>query len=178
MTKHPDFNAPWITALLSDPNIQYIKPVSNFYKSTPVSNSMFEVTLHNPRAIKSHISFRRPSKEPDAIARIEDCLLMSLGDGIDGKSGRAHGGFNSLILDQMGGTCAHHTVPQQTPPATATLTVDYKAPINTPGVVLARAWVTEISGRKIWVRGVIENGDGTPLSTARALFISNKSAML
>ena len=62
---------------------------------------MFEHTLYSDRGIRAHLSFRRPCKEADAIRPLEECFLLSVGDGVDGKTGRAHGGFNSLMLDHM-----------------------------------------------------------------------------
>ena len=96
--------------------------------------------------------------------------MLSIGSGIDGKSGRAHGGFNALILDQMTGTVAS-LVSQSVAPATATMTVDYKAPIETPGVVLVRGWAVERSGRKTWVKATVEDGQGKVLTSGKALFI-------
>lgn len=175
MADHPDFASPWCQSLLSDPNIQWIHDVS---KDAAVTNRMFNVTLHTSRAVRANLSILRRSSEPDAVLQKEYCMLLSIGDGIDGKAGRAHGGFNALILDQVTGYCAFYSVPKASPPATATLTVDYKAPVNTPGVVLARAWVTETTGRKIWLRAVIEDCDGKVLASAKALFINPRPSAL
>jgi hypothetical protein len=70
-------------------------------------------------------------------------------------AGRAHGGLNALLLDHITGTTASH-VGGGFAPATATMTVDYKAPIDTPCVVLVRGWAVERSGRKTWVQARIE----------------------
>ena len=59
-----------------------------------------------------------------------------------------------------------------TAPATATMTVDYKAEISTPGVVLCRGWAESVEGRKIWVKGVVEDGEGRVLAVGRALFVA------
>ncbi|KAK5125713.1 hypothetical protein LTR85_011987 [Meristemomyces frigidus] len=158
MADHHDFAVPWCQKLLSDPSIQWTHDVSNHLADGTVSNSMFNKTLYNSRAIEAHLSFRR--------------------DALDGKHGRAHGGFNALILDQITGTCAQYTAPGADPPTTATLTVDYKAPINTPCIVLARAWAIEITGRKIWLRGVIEDRDGKALASGKALFICPRPSAL
>lgn len=177
---HPDFNnKSWCRELLRDPDIAWSTEVPRELQGgLQVSNSMFAVTLSTDRALRARVAFRRPCKAPDAIRQTEDCWLVSIGDGLDGKAGRAHGGFNAMILDQVTGSCAHHTVPNPNPPATATMTVDYKAPIDTPAVLLARAWVIELTGRKIWVRAVIEDGDGKVLATAKCLFVSARTSAL
>jgi acyl-coenzyme A thioesterase PaaI-like protein len=177
MAHHPDFKSQWCQALLADPSIEETKSVSPALSEKNVSNSMFNRTLSSNDAIRAQVSFRRPCKEPTAIQNAphslpqEDCIILSLGDALDGKAGRAHGGFSSLVLDQITGSCAHHFKPDPMPPATATITVDFRSPVATPCVVLARAWVVDMTGRKIWVRGVLEDGSGNIYAVAKALFI-------
>ena len=174
MASHPDFQRPWCKQILADPQAKWTTEVPRQYQSKTVTNSMFQYTLYSERGIKAHLSFYRPCTEPDAVFGVESCFLISIGDGFDGKAGRAHGGFNSLVLDQVSGSCAHHTRPDPIPPATATLTVDFKAPIGTPAVLLCRAWMVEMTGRKMWVRGVMENEHGEAYATSKALFIAAK----
>lgn len=178
MEKHQDFNVPWCQKLLNS-DISFVEiptePSSASYandltKDKDVSNSMFKQTLYTPDAIRGQICFKRPTSESESIVPWEYCYILSLGSGIDGKSGRAHGGFNALILDQMTGTVAS-LVSGSVAPATATMTVDYKAPIETPGVVLCRGWAVERSGRKTWVKATVEDGQGKLLASAKALFI-------
>jgi acyl-coenzyme A thioesterase PaaI-like protein len=105
--------------------------------------------------------------------KVEQCAFFSVGDGVDGKLGRAHGGFSSLVLDHVLGRTAS-VAGGVTAPATATMTVDYKAPIDTPGVLLVRGWPTSVEGRKLWVKGRIEDCEGKVLAEGRALFIAPK----
>jgi thioesterase superfamily protein 4 len=56
--------------------------------------------------------------------------------------------------------------------------VDYKKPLKTPNVVLTRAAIEKIEGKKLWVRGSIEDGSGGVLSTGEALFIIMDKAKL
>ncbi|KAK1061723.1 hypothetical protein LTR12_007031 [Friedmanniomyces endolithicus] len=184
MADHPDFQAlPWAARLLASPNLTII-PEHNTEDMTPTA--MFNTTLYRPGAITAHISFSRPATAPDALrgdggdsgSVNEQCMLLSVGHALDGKPGRAHGGFNSMVLDQLCGKAAHYAAPNAIPPATATLTVDYRAPVGTPCVVLARAWVVEVTGRKIWVRGVLEDGEGLVLASGRALFIAGREGVL
>lgn len=170
---HSDFQAPWTQKLLSNSDIRWTEQVP---RRDNITNSMFEKTLAAPDCIKAHLSFNRPTEEKDAIQPHEECFLMSIGNGVDGKAGRAHGGFDGLILDQISGSCAHHARPDVIPPATATMTVDYKLPVNTPCVVLARAWLIETSGRKLWIRAVMEDAEGRILAAAKTLFIRARQA--
>jgi len=173
METHPDFDIPWCIDLLRS-DIEVVEVPTREMQNPPsseVSNSMFLHTLYTPSAIRAQINFKRPTREPDAITLYEYCYLLSIGSGVDGKRGRAHGGFNALILDQMTGTIAAQ-VGGGTAPATATMTVDYKAPIDTPSVILCRGWPVEKSGRKVWVKASVEDGAGRVLAVAKALFVS------
>lgn len=188
---HIDFDRPWCSKLLTSPTTK----IKECLPSAPdpngpgaadnVTNAMFAQTLYNPGsdAIRAQINFTRPfaGETPDPrrkdgsgiekpITADEYCYLLSLGPGIDGLRGRAHGGFNALILDNITGTLAS-MLGNSTAPATARLEVDYVAPIVTPGVVLARAWAVERTGRKTWVKGVIEDKDGKVLARGKALYI-------
>lgn len=171
---HPDFDKPWCKKILDDPNIRWTR---NSHDVVPekVSNSMFEQTLYTDRAIRAHLSFSRPCNELDSIRPIEDCFLISVGDGVDGATGRAHGGFNSLLLDHACGHAAHHNSPNPISPATATMTVDFKRPISTPCVVLCRSWLVEMTGRKMWTKAVIEDEHGQVLTSAKCLFIAART---
>ncbi len=174
----PDFDLPWCKTILSSDISQLEDAVKHLQDmQDKVSNSMFRQTLYTPEAIRAQVNFQRPTTEPDAIKPWEYCYLLSLGSGVDGKSGRAHGGFNSLILDQVTGMVASR-VSGSFAPATATMTVDYKAPINTPGVVLVRCWAVEKQGRKTWLKARIEDGEGKLLAGAKALFIDPKPEKL
>jgi acyl-coenzyme A thioesterase PaaI-like protein len=176
MKHHPDFDLPWCQELLNS-DVQIVEiPLQNKSQSDDpqVSNTMFLRTLDTETAIRAQISFKRPAKESESLASYEYCSLMSIGDGVDGKTGRAHGGFNALILDHVTGTIASQ-ISHSIAPATATMAVDYKAPINTPGVILCRGWAIEQNGRKTWIRANIEDGTGRALVTAKTLFISPRS---
>ncbi len=174
---HPDFSLPWCQNLLSS-DIKVVEIPPRDVKSAPspdVSNSMFLRTLYTDHAIRAQINFQRPTKEPDAIKPVEYCYLLSVGDGVDGKTGRAHGGFDALVLDQMLGSVAGQASGSEAP-ATATMTVDYKGPVVTPGVILCRGWPIEVSGRKIWVKAVMEDGTGKVLASGKALFVSARQS--
>lgn len=185
MSFDPDFDLPWCQDLLNSKieilEIPYSHATKDALKSGPwppgVSNSMFVQTLYSPIGIRAHINFKRPTNEPDAIHGHEYCYLLSLGTGLDGKSGRAHGGFNALMVDHMTGSVSARAS-ESIAPATATMTVDYKAPIVTPGVILCRGWAIEKSGRKTWARAVLEDSSGKVLASGKALFIDPKESKM
>lgn len=54
---------------------------------------------------------------------------------------------------------------------TATMTVDYKKPVDTPGVIVCKSWLEGRSeGRKHWVRAVVEQ-EGKVVAEGRCLFL-------
>jgi thioesterase superfamily protein 4 len=67
--------------------------------------------------------------------------------------------------------CSEYAVSTDIPPATAKLTVNYRAPIKTPGIVLARATINKVDGRKVWIRATIEDGEGGVFADGEALYI-------
>lgn len=178
---HPDFQLPWTQAILNNPQTEIYMPTS--WSSTEVNNQMFGRTLSSPtaNALKAHIFLQRPCSEPSLYNPnsnpIEDVYLLSIGPGVDGATGRAHGGFNSLILDHITGTCAHRESGNTDPPcATAYLNVQYRAPVGTPCVLMARAWATKVEGRKVFTTGVLEDGEGRVYASAEALFVAPRGA--
>ena len=105
---HPDFQHPWIKELLADPQKKWTSQVPRMALGNTVTNSMFEKILGGPDCIRAHLSFNRPCREPDAVKGVEECWLLAIGHDIDGKTGRAHGGFNACVLDQIMGSVSHH----------------------------------------------------------------------
>ena len=189
--EHPDFDIPWCRSLLSSPDVTFIDnfPGGKGYKPSPgVSNSLFTRTLsaEGANAVRHFVMFTRPVNaiiNPAAIAvapsetPTEQCMLVSVGDGVDGKTGRAHGGFDALLFDHVLGRTASVSSGSKAP-ATATMTVDYKAPVDTPGVFLLRAWPVSVEGRKVWVAGVLEDGAGRVKAVGKALFIKERGDKL
>lgn len=83
------------------------------------------------------------------------------------------------MLDHITGTTANRELGGTTPPpATAYLNVQYKAPVNTPCVLIARAWMTRMEGRKVFLKGVLEDGEGKVYATGEALYIGPRKGAL
>lgn len=89
------------------PGVSYVHQMHAGTTRKEVSNSMFESTLYGERRIRAHLVFQRPCREPDSINPMEQCFLISVGDELDGKTGRAHGGLNALLLDHVAGHSAY-----------------------------------------------------------------------
>ena len=76
-----------------------------------------------------------------------------------------------MVLDDVIGAAAECDRPKGRSTMTAYLKVDYRKPVKTPGVLLARAWLEKTEGKKMWGRGTIEDGEGNVLADGEALFI-------
>ena len=90
VAEHTDFQLPWVKSLLADPNLQWTVQVPRQHLGGTVINAMFERTLAIPEGIRAHLSFNRPCAEEDAVTRIEECWLLSVGHDIAGAAGRTH----------------------------------------------------------------------------------------
>ncbi|KAI9720295.1 MAG: hypothetical protein M1828_005758 [Chrysothrix sp. TS-e1954] len=128
-------------------------------------------TLSTPSTITRWQSFYVPRSSPGRVAPSihfseagrpcgELHILLTLASGMNGKDGIAHGGLVSVLFDELITALANFHREELTSGYTATLKVDYKAPVTTPGSYLLRAWLDERSGgRKAWVKGDIVGVD-------------------
>ncbi|AEO55269.1 hypothetical protein MYCTH_2053582 [Thermothelomyces thermophilus ATCC 42464] len=83
--------------------------------------------------------------------------LLDLGEDLCGYKGMMHGGALAVILDET--MCA--AADNQTGCAfTATMSISFLRPVKLPGPVIVRSRVVKKQGRKIHVRGAIEDGEG------------------
>lgn len=143
------------------------------------SRTMLAETLWTSDTVRSLCAFHRGSLPPEFNASFSEAtvpnvspaitkesyphlpevrLLVSLGRGMTGHIDHLHGGVTALLLDEaMGFAIYAQNLWGQ---ATVSLKAEYKKGIPTPGVVLCRAWIERIEGKKIWTRGVVEDGMG------------------
>ncbi|CAL3963509.1 unnamed protein product [Diplocarpon coronariae] len=129
-------------------------------RSAPLSPPLLSSTQPSP-------SSQLPSPASDEIL-----ALLKLGRGLNGHIDTAHGGLLCVILDEMIGNAAEYQRSAGTSTMTAYLNVTYRKPVSTPGTVLVRAWVERVEGRKIFGRGVVEDGEGVVCASGEALFLS------
>lgn len=163
-------SSPWAVKLFSDPTLQAFADESRIVKPTNTGDTFVARTLATEDTIAAWQSFYRiPS--PGSTIQGETITILKLGSGVNGHVDICHGGFVSLLLDEVIGTAAGHIRPQDKTTMTAYLNVDYKEPVPTPGLVLCRAWVERTEGRKMYGRGTVEDGEGTIMATGEALFI-------
>jgi hypothetical protein len=95
---------PWCQEILRSNSIEILPDTRRVPdKGSVVSNSMMGQTLFTDQAIRAFVAFKRKTAEGTPPYDYEYCFLLSIGDGCDGMRGRAHGGFNALIIDHITG---------------------------------------------------------------------------
>ena len=106
--------------------------------------------------------------------------ISYLGPALCGHPDIVHGGLLATILDEGLARACFPALPNKVG-VTASLKIDYRMPCPGSSYVVLKAQTTKVEGRKAWVKGWIEllgeeDGTGTPLVEAEALFIEPKYA--
>lgn len=165
---------PWCAKLMDDPNYLMRPTDSRVYKAS-TEDSLFAETLKTHSTIRAYVTlFKRPVA---GVARVDEArALFSLGDGINGYSHVCHGGIVATMMDEAMGSLVWKNKDLLSGPKHATLTVDLKitflAPIQTPQVIVVISQMRRIKGRKCYVDGTIQDGNGTPLAKSESLWIA------
>ncbi|MCJ1251652.1 hypothetical protein MMC30_008887, partial [Trapelia coarctata] len=108
-------------------------------------------------------------------------ILYYLGKNVCGHPGIVHGGLLATILDEGLARCCFPALPNKVG-MTASLKVEYKAPVPAESFVVLRAETRKVEGRKAWVVGRVESlpAEGTEggkvFVEAEALFIEPRQA--
>lgn len=173
----------WCLQVLRDPTLQPIATPSRLPKAT-TEDSFVAETLATDSTISAWQSFykmHRPSESEsesesdsngsDSPVAGELITLLALGRGMNGHVNIIHGGLLATILDDtMGMVAGLHQSPGMST-YTATVSISYKKPVPAPGAIICRTWLEKRSGgRKLYLRGRIEGGDGD-----RALYADAES---
>lgn len=180
-----DFCLPWCKRLAADPSFSSIPMISRNRKNPFKKEGSFMAdTLWTSNTIRASQAFYRSpasSSSPSEMAassdsifltdesrRVEVRMLFSLGSGMNGHSNIAHGGMVMVMLDEAMGYLA--ALQNKRWIMTAELIVKFKKPVPTPSVVLCRAWLLKpLAGRKIWVEGTVEDGNGGVYAVGNSL---------
>ncbi|KAL2434885.1 hypothetical protein ABEF95_010074 [Exophiala dermatitidis] len=184
---------PWCQRILSDPEWRVEQCTSRVLKPQTREDALLSQSLNSNDTIKGWVSlYRRPqnttntnsttSTHNNTTAAIpgglttEVLTLLSLQPGLNGYSGVCHGGIVATILDEVMSilvTRCRNSQGVRGDNVTADLHLTYVKPVPTPAVVLCRAKINDIKGRKYYVDGQIVDGEsGTVLAKADALFIT------
>ena len=175
----------WCLRVLGDPDLCPIATPSRQPKASSEDSFVAE-TLATATTISAWQSFYKALRSPASLsvadnpyvdhdtASVEGELvsLLALGRGIIGHTNIAHGGLIAAILDEtMGMVVTLHRSPGMSG-YTAFINVRFRKPVPTPSAILCRTWLQRRpSGRKLWLRGTVEDGEGRLFAEAESLWI-------
>ncbi|KAK0510696.1 hypothetical protein JMJ35_007128 [Cladonia borealis] len=140
-----------------------------------VTNTLISKTLRSDTTTRAWQALQAKQVDPPN-ASPSFFLLLSLGPGLDGYNGNLHGGMLGIIIDQATSMCAIGAAGPTA--ATAEMTLRYKKRSPLPSMVLCRSVVTKWEGRKLWLRGTIEDGAGTVFCEADSVFVTRNEEKL
>jgi acyl-coenzyme A thioesterase PaaI-like protein len=108
--------------------------------------------------------------------------IFYLGRSLCGHPGIIQGGLLATLLDEGLARTCFNALPNKVG-MTATLTVDYRAPVVAEQWVVLIGKTTKVEGRKAWVEGYMATLDkdgkyGKPLVEGRGLFVEPRNAKL
>ncbi|KAF2104909.1 hypothetical protein NA57DRAFT_71110 [Rhizodiscina lignyota] len=164
---------PWCAEILDDPSLISIYTYSRERKES-TEDSLIAETFKSKDTIHTWETFYRyhkPSSDKNGPIG-ETITILGFGSGLNGHPKLLHGGTVAAVMDEvityLGG---RHNSPGMSG-YTAFLKVDYKKPIPTPCTVLLRVIMEGRSaGRKQWLRGTLEDGNGVILATGESLVV-------
>ncbi|KAK3990067.1 HotDog domain-containing protein [Cladorrhinum sp. PSN332] len=187
-------NMPWANTLLTDPAVLETivvdrRPLpsgeSNFVRRVMNSGTTVRACVTFFRMLRSPKSATQPQEITKAKGLLqgggaqdgEDAknpfllfnALLDLGEDLCGYSGTMHGGLFAVLMDEVMGTAANFQ--SQHGAYTVSFTTNYKRPVGVPQVVLVRGRVVKKDGRKIFVRGCIEDKNGNLMAEGEGLWI-------
>lgn len=175
----------WSKALLEDPSLRtWQHSWRGLANSHNDQDSFMQNTLSTPETIRDHVILVPVKASSQSYPRIPEVLtIYSLGSSLMGHAMIAHGGLVATLLDEIMGVAinineqseAEHD-PTYKRKSIMTLKLDllYKKPVPAPGLILARAVLKKAEGRKRYVTATLEDGQGTILTEAEALFLELK----
>ncbi|KAE9983244.1 hypothetical protein BLS_009006 [Venturia inaequalis] len=171
----------WCRDLIENP-LYHTSPTNSRLPKDTTEDSFFAETLQTDRTVRKCLTLNvAPDDNLNPTIPIREVLaFFELGNGVNGFPNLCHGGFVATLLDEVMGILL--SVNQEylhrergevgeITSMTAYLNMKYLAPVTTPGIILGRAKVEKVEGRKIYIRGAIEDGEGKKLTVAEALFV-------
>jgi hypothetical protein len=138
-------STPWALKLYENPTLHPFVSRSRVRHKSSTRETFISQTLSTSDTISAWQSFFKPST---SSKRFEVIYLLKLGSGLNGHHDLAHGGFLSVVLDDVLGTAADCEKPADKSTMTAYLKVDYRKPVKTPGGGACEGLVREDKGEK------------------------------
>ncbi|KAF4974811.1 hypothetical protein FZEAL_8335 [Fusarium zealandicum] len=195
-------STPWCADLLrSSETVTFIPASHSPPDNSGGSNSkdrLFKHTLNTQDAIPACLGFYQRPTETEASAGEQKprlllssaSLLFDLQPGVSGFQGTVHGGLFGALMDEAMGSFIYVTYRLQAQErargklpenvidldkinyVTAGINLKLKRPVPVPHVVVVKATLTELSGRKLVLRTTIEGEGGVQYAVCDGTWIS------
>ncbi|KAI0470717.1 HotDog domain-containing protein [Xylariaceae sp. FL0804] len=166
---------PWCAELLNTPGLTLWSP--------PRDATLWTRTLNVPDAVAAFLLFYRAPATPRTALVEEVSALVSLGPGINGFPGVAHGGIIAVTFDEvlgrhvwLNGSDREGGLPNPVH-MTKYLTSTFARPVPVPGTYRVVSRIARHEGRRVYVTGEMRDGEGTVLATADALWVAVKTKL-
>lgn len=176
---------PWCAKLLNDPSLIVHRPLVRGFETYENNYDAFmSRILANPDAIRAHVTIRPRKYTSESFPRVRECVtLFDLGKNLSGHQFIAHGGVVATLLDEGLATviALNDDVEKCETPQhafktlmTVYLNTTYRKPVPVPSIILCRARFDKIDGRKFFIKGTLEDDNGTVLAESESLFLEVK----
>ncbi|KAI1850315.1 hypothetical protein JX265_002213 [Neoarthrinium moseri] len=168
---------PWCAKYLNEPLVHvWAPPPSRILKPTG-EDTLWSTTLNTRETFSAFIAFYNKPEQP--TARVDQVRAFLTADhGLQGYPGVIHGGIVATILDEVTGLLPtlnrDRTAFPRISYMTAYLNTTYRQPVRTPATILVSATITKSEGRKLYIKGTIQDEAGTVLAEADVLFVALK----
>ena len=163
---------PWCAKLLDDSNFNIVS-MSRTVTQPGHGHSLMAETWNTDSTVVELLSMYRPAgDQPGEIRR-----FYTFGSALNAHPNTLHGGVIACILDSTMGNAIGQHLPSKGVMFTVQLNITYKKPITTPGTIIARSWISKVEDRKVWVRGVLENGKGELHALAEGVWLRVKEKL-
>ncbi len=129
-------------------------------------------TWNTPSTIQHILSIFLPL-DNDVPQTGQILRFYTFGDGLNAHPNLLHGGVIASILDSTMGNAIGQAIGGTT--FTVKLAVEYMRPVKTPGTVMVRARIVDVDGRKVWVKGRVEDGEENVLAKAEGMWVRAKA---
>ncbi|RMJ22924.1 Thioesterase superfamily [Aspergillus sp. HF37] len=163
-------------------------PFMTRYDKENTSDTFFSRVINTPDTIPRLLALMRRTALQQSNNRGESknqqaqgpgqpyfVTFVHLGSGVNGYQDTVHGGVLASLFDETLGLCAEtfrqFASKDRARLYTASLTVSYRSPVTTPGVVLVKTWVQQVEGRKWFLEAQLLDADGMLKAEAKSLYI-------
>ena len=156
--------------------------------------TLFSETIKTPDTIPRLLALQRiDDSKPNSNSAIESSttpieaqgpstpyliVFAQLNRGINGFRDTLHGGVLAALFDEVLGMCAEcyrlSHAPGKAWLLTASLEIQYRGPVSTPGPVCVRTWIERWEGRKWFLKCEMVDEGGVVRAEGRSLYVASK----